>query len=261
VKGEKNMLRSLNELMGYELMAKDGHMGKVDDFFFNDEDWKIRYLVVDTGPWIFGKAVLISPEALLQPVWASETFPVDLTREQVKTSPEVDVVKPVSREYEEKLHEHYRWPTYWNMSPGGFGSPMYIPPNLLNLDNTVQEDGIKSQLRSATKVFNYGVDAIEGEVGSIKDFIIDDETWQVLYMNVDVSKWLEVDKQILVALDWIRRIDVSDNKVFIDLTQDAVRYSPKFDATLPVNRQYEEVIYDYYGRPKYWQIMEETEQK
>lgn len=255
------MLRSLNELLGYELMAKDGQMGKVEDFFFNDEDWMIRYLVVDTGPWIFGRKVLISPDALLQPVWTSETFPVTLTREEVRTSPDIDVAKPVSREYEEKLHEHYRWPSYWSMSPSGFGGPMYIPPNLINRDKTIQDDEIKSHLRSVTEVFSYRVDAIEGEVGSVKDFIIDDETWQVHYMNVDISKWLESDKQILVALDWIRRIDVSGNKVFIDLTQDAVKYSPKFDATLPVNRQYEEVIYDYYGRPKYWQVMEKSEQE
>ena len=255
------MLRSLKELLGYELMAKDGHIGKVDDFFFNDEDWTVRYLVVDTGPWIFGRKVLITPQALLQPVWASETFPVDLTREEVKTSPDIDVAKPVSREYEEKLFEHYSWPGYWSMSPSASGRPMYFPPNLINHGDAVKKDEIKSHLRSATEIFNYSVDAVEGEVGSVKDFIIDDETWQVHYMNVDLSKWLDSDKQILVALEWIGRIEVSANKVYINLPQDAVKYSPDFDANLPVNRQYEEVLYDYYGRPKYWQVMHESKQK
>ena len=256
------MLRSLKELLGYELMAKDGHMGKVDDFFFNDEDWKIRYLVVDTGPWIFGKKVLISPSALMQPVWASETFPVSLSREEVKTSPDVDIAKPVSREYEEKLHEHYRWPVYWSIAPSASGTPMYLPPNMINRGSTtVKEDEIKSHLRSATEIFNYGVDTIDGEAGSVKDFIINDKTWQVHYMNVDISKWLGSDKQVLIALEWISSIDVIENKIYLDLRQDAIKYSPEFDATLPVNRQYEEVLYDYHGRPKYWQVMEETEQK
>jgi hypothetical protein len=122
------VLRSLEELLGYKLWARDGHMGEVEDFFFNEEDWKIRYMVVDTGPWIFGREVLISLEALGQPVWASRTFPVQLTRAQVETSPSADLAKPVSREYEERIHEHYRWPAYWRMNVALPGYPTHIPP-------------------------------------------------------------------------------------------------------------------------------------
>ena len=57
------MLRSLKELVGYKVMAQDGQIGKVADFFIDDQDWVTRYLVVDTGPSIFGRKVLISPEA------------------------------------------------------------------------------------------------------------------------------------------------------------------------------------------------------
>lgn len=251
------MFRSLKELLGYQLLAKDGHMGKVHNFLFNDEDWKIRYLVVDTGPWILGRKVLISLLALGQPVWASETFPVDLTREQVKSSPDVDLAKPVSRQYEERLFKHYSWPTYWSMGAAIPGPPAYVPQQLFSKQEDQTYKEIDSHLRSAKELFGYQVNALEGDVGTLTDFIVEDEDWDIRYMVVDISSWLGSEKQILVALEWVSNIDVAREEALIDLSQDAVKFSPAFDPSLPVNRQYEEVIYDYYGRPKYWQVVEE----
>jgi len=252
------MLRSLNETLGYELMAQDGGVGTVKDLFFSDEDWTIRYLVVDTGPWIFGRRILISPEALGQPVWASETFPVNLTREQVEESPDVDIAKPVSREYEEKLNNHYRWTHYWIMTPGASARPLYFPSNMFKTEKDSEGEGITSHLRSVNEILKYKLQARDGEVGTVADFIVDDEEWQTIYMVVDVADRLKPEKQVLVSLEWISNIEVSGHKITLDLTQDAIKYSPPFDPTLPVNRQYEEVIYDYYGKPKYWrQVVQE----
>ena len=133
------MLRSLKELLGYELLAKDGLMGKVHNFLFSDDDWRVRYMVVDTGPWILGRKVLISMIALGQPVWASETFPIDLTREQVKTSPDVDLANPVSRQYEERLHQYYKWAHYWSMTTTIPGNPSFIPPQLFGVKDKTDD--------------------------------------------------------------------------------------------------------------------------
>lgn len=250
------MLRSLKELLGYKLSAKDGHIGEVNDFLFSDEDWVIRYMVVDTGPWILGRKVLISLEALGQPVWASRTFPVNLTREQVKSSPDVDLAKPVSREYEERIHQYYSWPAYWRMSVSVPGYPVHIPPPAFaRRVEAEKEQEEETHLHSVKELSDYRVSAVEGEVGQVTDFIVQDESWQLHYMVVDLTKWLEEDKQILVAPTWINvnGIDVSRDEITIILTQDAVRFSPPFDPNLAVNREYEEVLYDYYGEPKYWQ--------
>jgi len=246
------MLRSLKELIGYEVLATDGLMGKTHDFLFSDDDWRVRYLVIDTGPWILGRKVLISPLALGQPVWASETFPVNLTREQVKSSPDFDLAKPVSRQYEERLHQHYNWAAYWGTAAAIPGRPAHIPPQVFS-----DQEEEETHIRSVKELFGYMMSATDSEVGELTDFIVEDDGWQLRYMIVDASDMSEDDKQVLVSLDWINKIDVALKEISIDLTQQAIELSPDFDPGRPVNRQYEEVLYDYYGRPKYWQVVEE----
>lgn len=63
------MLRSIEELRGYTIGAIDGDIGSVDDFYFDDERWAVRYLVADTGGWLGGRKVLITPPALREPDW------------------------------------------------------------------------------------------------------------------------------------------------------------------------------------------------
>jgi len=241
------MLRSLKELIGYELLAKDGLMGKTHDFLFSDEDWRVHYLVVDTGPWVLGRKVLISLLALGQPVWASKTFPVGLTREQVKTSPDVDLAKSVSRQYEEKLNRHYNWSAYWGMAAAIPGRPAYIPSRVFS-GNEGEE---RSDLRSAKELFGYKLKATDGDIGKLADFIVEDENWQFRYIVVNTSNMSDDDKQVLVSLEWINNIDVALKEISIDLMQQAIALSPEFNPHKPVNRQHEEVLYDYHGRPKY----------
>lgn len=251
------MLRSVKELLGYELMATDGQIGNVHNALFSDEDWTIRYLVADTGPWIFGRKVLISPEALLRPVWASQTFPVNLTQEQVKSSPDVDLAKPVSRQFEEKLRAYYNWPVYWGVTPPMHGGMTYVPPNLFKKREQSDDASVDTHLRSVNELLDYQVIATDGKAGTVSDFILEDEDWQFRYLVLDTSEETGADKgkKVLVALEWINSIEVQGRDIFIGLTQEAIRFSPEFDSSLPVNRQYEEVLYDYHGKPKYWQVV------
>jgi hypothetical protein len=246
------MLRSLKELLNYQLLAKDGQIGKAQNFLFSDEDWRVRYLVVDTGPWILGRKVLVSLFALGQPVWASEIFPVQLTREQVKNSPDVDLAKPVSRKHEERLHQYYNWPMYWGLNTAIPSPPTHISPKVF----VGHEKEDETHLRSAKELFGYQMNAMDGEVGEVMDFIVEDDDWQIQYMVVDASNLTNSDKQVLVALEWVDRIDVARKELFVELDLESIELSPDFDPNNPINRQYEEVLYDYYGRPKYWQVVE-----
>jgi hypothetical protein len=101
------MLRNVKDLRGYALRATDGVIGKVDDFYFDDEDWGIRYLVVETGTWLSGRKVLISPMSLGHAGWMGRQLPVALTRRQVERSPDIDTRKPVSRQHEAEYSRYY----------------------------------------------------------------------------------------------------------------------------------------------------------
>jgi hypothetical protein len=101
------MNRSVNSLKGFTMGATDGEIGKVKEFYFGDRTWTIRYLIVETGSWLSSRKVLISPEALLTPDCAAQVFPVNLTMEQVKNSPNIDTDMFVSRQQEVELNKFY----------------------------------------------------------------------------------------------------------------------------------------------------------
>ena len=107
------MLRQAKDLNDYKLGARDGEIGKVKEFYFDDQSWAVRYLVTDTGGWLSGRRVLISPYALGPARKNDEIIPVDLTRKQIENSPSLLTDKPVSRQYEMQYYPYYGWPGYW----------------------------------------------------------------------------------------------------------------------------------------------------
>ena len=107
------MLRNVNHLKGFAIRATDGEIGTVDQFYFDDESWAIRYLVVNTGGWLSGRLVLVSPMALRQTEWQSKRLDVALTKKQIENSPPIDTHKPVSRQQEALYLGYFGYPYYW----------------------------------------------------------------------------------------------------------------------------------------------------
>ena len=83
------------------------------DFYFDDQNWAVRYVVADTGAWLPGRQVLISPHAFSSLDQAGKLLVVNLTRKQIEDSPSIESHKPVSRQYEEEYYRYYGWPYYW----------------------------------------------------------------------------------------------------------------------------------------------------
>src|SRR5450759_639501 len=104
---DKFMLQSIKQLYGDKLGASDGEIGHVKDFYFDDQNWAIRYLVVDTGNWLMSRQVLLSPHSLGHLEQAGKVLRVNLTRKQIEGSPSIDLHKPVSRQYEEEYYQYY----------------------------------------------------------------------------------------------------------------------------------------------------------
>lgn len=248
------MLRSLRELRRYTIAATDGEIGSVEDFYVDELAWVVRYAVVDTGRWLPGRLVLVASAVLGEPSsWGRSAIPAALTRAQVKESPGIDLARPISRRREAELHAYYGWYPYWGevMPPAGalLGTPTAVRTDVARPSPETEEE---SNLRSARELHGYHIEARDGTIGHLEELIAEVGPWAVRYTVVDTRNWLP-GKKVLVSPEWIREIDWPGRLVRVDLRRDEIRESPEYDPSAPVNRVYEERLYDFYGRPRYWE--------
>jgi hypothetical protein len=234
------MLFSLQSMIGYPIRAKDGDLGTVLDFYFDDATWTIRYMVAETGTWLSGRKVLVSFVALGKPDWESRTFSVRLDCDQVRNSPDIDTERPVYRQHEVELHEHYRWPRYWEGAYGGtFGITSY--PLFDNDPGDEPSDSKRTDdphLRSTRHVTGYHILATDGGIGHVGDFVVDDENWALRYMVVDTGKWLP-GRKVLISPAWIKSVIWADKSMHLDHSREDVKISPDFDPLKTNPRDYE----------------------
>lgn len=254
------MLRSLKDLENYEIGASDGNIGHVKDFCLDDHDWVVRYLIVDTGPWLFGRDVLISPISITHPNWAGRTLPVSITRAQVEASPSMDSDKPVSRQHEMEYLGYYGYPFYWGggMYPYGMtAAEAGTVPWREDLDGERARVERASHfdddphLRSCKEVVGYRIHASDGEVGHVDSLLVDEETWAVRYLVVNTSNWWQGHK-VLIAPAWISGMRWLDESVTVDMSLEAIKGAPVFESTAELNRQVEAALYRHHGLPGYW---------
>ena len=200
------MLNKAKTLTGYKLNSRDGEIGKVKEFYFDDKYWTVRYLVADTGDWLTGRQVLISPYALGFVNKGEQTIVVDLTKKQIEDSPSLNTDKPVSRQFEESYYGYYRWPMYWT-GPYLWG----YDPHLERVREKWRQSAEREKaawdphLRSTHDVDGHHIQAADGEVGHVEDFIIDDETWAIRYLIVDTQNWWP-GKKVLISPKWIEHV-------------------------------------------------------
>lgn len=246
------MLRSIKEMVGYKVGAIDEVIGSVDDFYFDDHSWNVRYVVVDTGKWLTGRRVLVSPTKVGTPDWPNHVIPVKLKTDEIKDSPGIGVDLPVSIQKEIDLQQYAVWAPYWPPVGSAIGSIPPVPPGAVFPARIPEEERGDPRLRSAREVINYRIETTEGGLGHVEDFIAHTESWMLFYLVIDTRNWLP-GRKVLVAVDWVAGIDWEKRQAEVDLTRDQVKNSPPYDPSTPVNREYEARLYDFYGIPRYWE--------
>ena len=236
------MLCNANKLKGYALDSQNGEIGKVKEFFFDDLHWTIRYLVAETGNWLTDRQVLISPYALVDVNMKEQLIAINLSKQQIEESPALDSAKPVSQQFEEDYYGYYGWPMYSN-GPYIWGFSPYIVRDIEKRSvSTKGKEAWDSHLRSTHEVSGYHIQALDGEIGHVEDFIIDDETWTIRYLVVDTRNWW-TGKKVLVSPQWIERVSWSESKIYVDLPLDAIKEAPEANAAaLALRRRYAEFI-------------------
>jgi uncharacterized protein YrrD len=245
------MLNNAKTLNGYKLNALDGELGKVKEFYFDDKYWTIRYLVADTGGWLTGRQVLISPYELVAVNKEAEYIAIDLTKKQIEDSPLLESDKPVSQQFEESYYGYYGSPIYW----AGSGMWGFYPNIVRDREKwrkpSSDEKAWNPHLRSTKNVSGYNIQANDGEIGHIEDFIIDDETWAIRYLIIDTKNWWP-GKKVLVSPLWIEEVSWDESKVFVNLSREAIKQSPEYNEESLLTREYETELHRHYNRQGYW---------
>jgi hypothetical protein len=262
-------MRSLKDLENYAISATDGEIGHVKDFYFDDDAWVVRYLVVDAGSWWTSRKVLISPISIHRLQELDRTLPVSITREQVKNSPSIDTEQPVSRQNEEQYLGYYGYPNYWG-GAGMWGAGLYpyaMVPGFAGygIDRVEREREMEvylrterarhrnddPHLRSCKAVTGYHLHASDGHVGHVAGYLIDDETWAIRYLVVETGHWW-AGHHVLIAPAWIEGVHWSDRTVNVGLTRAQVQSAPPYDPAMPWSRALDTSLYQHYGRTGYW---------
>jgi hypothetical protein len=226
------MLRSIKQLYGDKLGAFDGEIGHVKDFYFDDEYWAVRYVVAETGSWLTGRQVLLSPHSLGRLVQAGKVLRVNLTRLQIEQSPPIGAHAPVSRQYEEEYHRYYGWPYYWQGDAlwGMSGVPMMpLPAGPLPMEpaaaNGAPSERADAHLRSTQAVNGYHIKSSDGMIGHVCDFMMDDQNWAIGQLVIKTGHRLS-GREVQIPVNRVDRISYDESTVFVDLTSEAVEQSP-----------------------------------
>lgn len=269
------MIRSLREIEGYAIHAVDGRIGKVYEFLFDTFQWAVRYVAVDLGGWISDRKVILSARAIEHA--APGELRVNASREKIRTGPDIDTIHKLDRSAEAELHDHYSWPYYWQQPTYYYqqdsnpiaGDPYTAPswpagasPEYATYAHASPADREKSRgarerpaepmLRETRDVHGYHIHALDGDIGHVHDFAVEDETWKIRYVIVDTRNLLPA-KHVALSPRWIQDVNWEDRHVYACQTKEKIRSAPAFDGRFPIPRAYEDALFEHYGSPKYWE--------
>jgi sporulation protein YlmC with PRC-barrel domain len=266
-----NMLLRAKTLKSYSMLASDGELGSLDDFYFDSDTATIRYFVGDTRTWFFGGKVLLSPLSFKEIDRSNERIAVNATKDQIKDSPKPEEHEPITRRYEQQLSSYYGWENYWADNAArrditGFQAHAPMMPPIFNPEGPREEhDGLKSdeahaseqqyredqQLISVEDIKGYKVHTADGEAGKIHDCVIDDEDWKIRYFVVNVGGFFNKEL-VLVSIDWLNDVSWRDHTITFDLENKRIEDAPEFVSDQPITREDEAALYEHYNRKGYW---------
>lgn len=218
----------MKDLKGDAIAARDGAIGSIKDAYFDDEKLAVRYLVVDTGGWLTGRRVLLSPASLEAPTGG--VIPARLHRRDIEEAPGIEDELPVSRLYEKAHAQHYRYPYYWGgpllwgfaAAPIAMGLEDAEPNATDRMARENEEAAARSHLRSASEIVGYRVVTRDGSIGKVDDFVVEDNDWSLKGVVADTREWwpgghIEIPAEAIEAIDWENR------EVRVALTREAAR--------------------------------------
>jgi sporulation protein YlmC with PRC-barrel domain len=218
------MPQNITKFYGKSIRASDGDIGHVKDFYFDDRTWTVRYLVADTGTWLQGRLVLLSPHAFARFDQDEKILFANLTRKRIENGPSIESHLPVSRQYEEEYFRYYGWPAYWQGGQmWGMGSfPVIKPPVQVAMAKKASEKPVDAHLRSVRAVTGYHIQTVDGMIGEVSGFMLDTKSWAILEIVVEAGHWYS-GREIRIPSGKVDRISFDDSSVFVSLTKEDIQ--------------------------------------
>jgi hypothetical protein len=227
------MLHLAHKISGAAVRGTDGDIGTLEDFYFEEDRWTVRYLLVDIGKWFTGKRVLISPMSVAG-TWGRTGVPLRISKDQVWNSPEFKEDDHLSRASERQILTYYGYPDYWGSASlwGNFDSPTALIQGVPVREPASSRNGIDPEerhLRSVKKSTGYHLHARNGEIGHVDDFLIGEDSWRIRYLLVDTSNWIG-GRSVIVSPEAVEGIDKERGQLYIAADRESIKNAPELDS-------------------------------
>jgi hypothetical protein len=262
------MLFAVGGLVGCAVKASDGDVGSVKDFLFDDENWKIRWMVVSAGKWLPGRQLLIHPSAIAPlTLPAKPQFPmmspgdrlelaVNLTKREIEQGPYSAEDEPVNKDMEALLYDYYGWDPYWGATH--FGAELMPNAEERIVDAVARRDAGDvippvdggDHLHSVAAFKDYYVHAVDGDIGHVENLLADDANWEIRYLVIATRNWWP-GKIVQLSPYAVKNIDWFGQHINMNVTRDQVRSAPAWDPLAMMDEAREEEFHRHFGWPGY----------
>lgn len=243
------MLRSIEDLIKSGVTCPDGDLGRVEQVYFDVRTWGMCYLIVDTSAWGYGEKIWVPLRCISQIDFASGVVKLNRTQQKMLSSSSLDTKTPVSRLQEVRIFDYYDCKPYWEEAnfhgtPHDPAAPLEPDANTrmteqMNALNALNALNATVHPLSTKEVGGFTIEALEGPIGHIRDFVFDDETWLIRYLTVDTRDWWQSESEVLLSTESFKCIDSTTSTISTSLSRDAIKRSPAYIDAVPLSRMYE----------------------
>ena len=232
--------------MGYSLQGSDGRTGRVVDLYYDATVRAIRYLLVQTGRWLSGRLVAISPSTAALPDDRARSLPVRLTRQQVADRCSSEEVSSILRGRQVAVHDLVGLPVYWC---AGFCGPVTLLTESEDPQGRLGDSTIGPDLQSISESLRYRIQAMDGQIGHAEEFVLDDQNWTIRYTVVGTRNWF-FGKRLLACPAKIGMITRREAEITIAMSREQIEESPVFSRATLADTASQESLKPRYGCPR-----------
>jgi hypothetical protein len=243
------------------MYAVDGRIGTVEDFYFDEITWEIRYLLSNPESCLDNMHRLVPALAIDNIQRDGQSILVELTQQQIENSPPLSRHQTVSRHYETEYYGYYGWPPYWEQDrPPALQRSGSCSLRSNKSEDTVVVHPMFTHIFSTDSLRGCTITSYDGIAGHVEDLVLDTKLWSIPYLQVK-TRHDGPNKQILVSSDWVCQINMSQRAIYTDLPCSLIAQAPGFDPAQTISPEYEARLAWHYGNPGHWRYRCDSDQQ